>query len=431
VRLATYLPFRVGLFVLVGNGALISAPPDSSISASRQFIVYGTTAPLRGAVADVAEKTKAHVLSLLQQRDGWKTPIILNLQFPQANVPDLPAAALRFSQTGSGLKIQIDLTIAHDFDAVAIRRQLLRGILLELIYRRNSDLPAGSFYVEPPDWLIEGLLGADPMQDRGGMIESVSSLATEGKIAPLDRFLQQQFALLDSPGQLLYRAYALAFLQLLVNEPGGTARLATYIENLSRASSDPESDLKVYFPILARTAEVDALWKTSVASLATRRYQLLTAAETERQLAELVATEKSRGVSSEAKDLTKYIKKKLSAPESAELRQLGGNLTVLGIEANPSFRTLIMEYEQIVERIRARKTKGLPARLAVLASRREKICARSSDIDDYMNWFEATKSNATSGAFSGYLRAATRSDELRSRRRDPISVYLDALEEQF
>jgi hypothetical protein len=90
-----------------------------------------------------------------------------------------------------------------------------------------------------------------------------------------------------------------------------------------------------------------------------------------------------------------------------------------------------MDYERNVERILARKTKGVGPRLASLASQRERIRARIGDIDDYMNWFEATKSNTTSGAFSSYLRAVTRSDELRPRRRDPISVYLDALEEQF
>jgi hypothetical protein len=48
-----------------------------------------------------------------------------------------------------------------------------------------------------------------------------------------------------------------------------------------------------------------------------------------------------------------------------------------------------------------------------------------------MNWYEATKADTASGAFISYLRTAGQSDELRSRRRDPISVYLDALEEQF
>ena len=33
--------------------------------------------------------------------DNWKTPIVINLEFPQANLPDVPSRALYFSQTGS------------------------------------------------------------------------------------------------------------------------------------------------------------------------------------------------------------------------------------------------------------------------------------------------------------------------------------------
>src|SRR4051794_37630396 len=105
VKAAAYLLSSLGFSIVFGNGHLLSAPPDRSISASRQFIIYGTTRPLRGAIAEVAERTKANVLNVLQQRDEWKMPIILNLQFPQANLPELPAAVLRFSQTGAGLKI--------------------------------------------------------------------------------------------------------------------------------------------------------------------------------------------------------------------------------------------------------------------------------------------------------------------------------------
>ena len=53
-----------------------------------------------------------------------------------------------------------------------------------------------------------------------------------------------------------------------------------------------------------------------------------------------------------------------------------------------------------------------------------------SDIDDYMNWFEATQMESRSGAFADYLRAADQ-PQAESRRRDPLSVYLDALEDRL
>jgi len=430
VRFAAYLAFSIGFLVLCGNVLGVSTPLERSVSASHQFIVYGANTPLRGAVAEVAEKTKANVLNVLQQRDEWKIPVILNLQFPQANVPEIPATTLRFSQTGSGLKLQLDLTIFSDFDVQALRRQLLRVILLELMYRQSPNLPAGSSYIEPPDWLLEGLLAADPFSDQNAISAAASSLSADAKVMTVDKFLQQKFGLLDSPGQLLYRGYALAFLELLLNEPGGATRLATYINNLSRTSSDPMSDLRTYFPVVAGP-EIEVVWKASVAKLATRQYELLTTAETERQLEQLVGSGKPEDVRPDTADLTKLVKKRISKSETIQLRQLKLKLTLLSAEANPILRTLVLEYEQVVQRLLGHKIKGATARLSALASKRERLRVRSSDIDDYMNWFEATKSGTTSGAFADYLRAAARSTEPRSRRRDPLSVYLDVLEEQF
>ena len=54
-----------------------------------------------------------------------------------------------------------------------------------------------------------------------------------------------------------------------------------------------------------------------------------------------------------------------------------------------------------------------------------------SDVDDYMNWFEATKLKTNSGEFADYVTAAKEQEQIRPHRRDPLSIYLDALEEQF
>jgi hypothetical protein len=52
-------------------------------------------------------------------------------------------------------------------------------------------------------------------------------------------------------------------------------------------------------------------------------------------------------------------------------------------------------------------------------------------IDDYLNWFEATGLLRPSGEFTGYMRAAERAARPERTKRDAISVYLDALEPQF
>ena len=53
------------------------------------------------------------------------------------------------------------------------------------------------------------------------------------------------------------------------------------------------------------------------------------------------------------------------------------------------------------------------------------------EIDDYLNWFEATSLARPSGEFADYMRAAEREARQEQSRRDPISLYLDVLETQF
>ena len=133
-----------------------AAPPAHSVSPSREFVIYGADAALRGTISELAEQTKSNFLSLLRQRDEWKTDVIINLQPQQANLPEIPPTDLRVSQTGFGAKLQLDLTVGQNLDGSLIERQLLRSILLEMIYRDEAHLAAGTTLVEPPDWLVEG-----------------------------------------------------------------------------------------------------------------------------------------------------------------------------------------------------------------------------------------------------------------------------------
>lgn len=415
------------------NGALLSAPLERSVSTSRQFIIYGASAPLRGAVSDLAEQTKTNLLGILQQRDQWKTPIIVNLQFPQANLPEIPPAALYFSQTGFGLKLQLDLTIAADVNPLAVRRELLRAVLLELIYRNQSDIAPGTPYAQPPDWLLEGLLAMAPGQERAPLVEAAATSGDSTKIVPLEKFLRQKPGQLDSPGRLLHRAYSLALLQLLVADTNGRSRLGRYIDHLSRASNDPLADLKAQFPALAGVDNIDRVWKSSVARLGSAHsYQLLTFAETQRKLDELLLV-KAPDVAGlpRTSRLEDFTEAKVAPAQKVAFNRLSQELLLLAASANPTMQPIVTEYQKITQLLAAGRRKGLAARIAHLKGVRAKLSGRMNKIDDYMNWFEATQSRTRSGAFADYLRAASETAEPPPRRRDALSVYLDVLEAQF
>jgi hypothetical protein len=413
------------LLSVFARQVLYAATVERSVSPSRQFIIYGADAELRGAVSNIAERTKANLLVLLRQRDNWIVPVVVNLQPQQANLPEIPPADLRFSQTGFGLKLQLDLTISKDFDVSLMERELLRAILLEMIYRKESHIAAGSIFVEPPDWLIDGVLALAPGSDRGQLVEA---LTTADKTESLELFLRQRRRLFDSAGRTLYRAYSFALVQMLIDGRNGPARLAQYIGHLSNASNEPLADLKAQFPFLLGDAE--RTWQLTLSRLRNlQTYQLLTFAESERRLDELLHVKISQAT--KPVSLDELAQRKASPNEKIALNQLGHDLLSFVAGANPVLRPIAREYQEIVALLARGKRKRIAKRLSRLEVTRKQLAARMSDIDDYMNWFEATQMKSGSGNFTDYLKAVDQSQLSLPKRHDPLSIYVDALEDQF
>jgi hypothetical protein len=424
---------RAATFILlVFTCHQLRALPEHSVSPSRQFVIYGADATLRGAISELAEQTKTNLLALLRQRDGWKTVVVINLQPQQANLPEIPPTSLRVSQTGFGVKLQLDLTVGQNFDGSLVERQLLRAILFEMIYRDEGDLAAGARIVEPPDWLVEGALALTPGRGREALVEALST-ANKGK--PLEEFLGQRFDLLDSAGRMLYRAYSVALVQLLLDEGGGRARLARYISsNLRQSSNDPVADLAACFPQLR--GDVEKKWRSTVARLSEHQtYQLLTFTESERRLDELLQIKIPDGTRNRGRpkpaNLSELSRRKLSPEEKAAVNHMSQGLLLLVGTAHPVLRPVAREYQQIAALLIRGKRRGIAKRVSHLDGTRKELTARMGDIGDYMNWFEATQMENQSGAFGDYLKAANQSQVSVPRRRDPLSVYLDALEDQI
>ena len=409
-------------------------PAARSVSTSRQFIVYGADARLRGVVCDLAEQVKKNLLGLLQQKDEWRTPVVINAQYPQANLPETAAAALNFSQTGFGLKLQLQLTMGSDVSGAGVEREILRAILLERIYRPQGDLPAGTVYVQPPDWLLEGFLAAQPGRYSVGFSEALGAVVRGNRIVPFEEFLRQQPRLLDSQSQSLYRAYSWALVQLLINLPDGRGRLARFIADLPRSSSQLAADLKKHFPGLAdANGNVEKAWSLGIAQLsASERYRLLGIAETEQRLHHILEVRIAKKDGSSQTYQLEDFKEFIGAPTaSRSFQRVAQELLLLTARANPIYRPIILEYQKAAALLASKKTKGIAAKLSQIKSLRGKAVARMSAIDDYLNWFEATQSRTQSGVFTEYMKAAELALEREPRRRDPISVYLDAIETQF
>jgi hypothetical protein len=393
--------------------------PDHSVSPSRQFVIYGGDVRLRGAVSNIAEEMKGHLVSLLHAGDDWKIPIVINLQAPQANVPEMPASFLNFSQTGAGLKLQLDFVITSDVRATPFEREIVRALLLERMYRRHGDLAVGTAYVEPPAWLLDAI-SAKPAAAREARVPIPSTLPA------LEEFLQILPQPIDSEARQLYRLYSIALLDLLGDGREGAARISHYLDNLSIPSRDSLAEVKALFPALS-ASDVDTRWKTKVRALARGHdFALLSFDNTRHALDQFLLIKTPAATV----PLTELAKRNLTRDEKAALKITAQNLMVLGGTAHPLLRPVVSEYQHLAELMERGRIRGEREHLAKLQEVETRLSARMNDVQDYMNWFEATQVDAPSGAFDNYLRTAGQTDG-PGRRRDGLSVYLDAIAVQL
>lgn len=413
-------------------GVALAAPVQQSISTSRQFVVYGTDVEVRGAICDLAERTKHELLGVLGQRDNWTTAIVINARYAQANLPELPRLQVDLSQTGAGLKLQLDLVIDPAVSRPEIRRELLRALLLELMYRGEPQLPPGAVYASPPDWLLDGVpsVQSDLSRDRAAAL--LASSSESGNVWPLHKFLAQRSELLDGSAKNLYRAYSCALVELLSQSRDGARRLTQFVLDLPRAPNDPMADLREHFPEIFGSESAETIWQRQVSRFSRDQpYQLLSSAETERRLAEMLRLGINDADSQKTYDLNEFPVFQRNKKAKNALVALGNNLTALATRAHPVYAPIISEYIRVVALLRRGATLDVPKRLDQLAVARREMAAQMRAIDDYLNWFEATSLAGPSGQFAGYMKAAERAEQPGRTKRDPISVYLDALEEQL
>jgi hypothetical protein len=409
--------------------AATAATLERSVSPSRQFIIFGGNRLLRSAVSDAAERTKSKVLALLQVRDRWSVPILLNLQRPQANIPEIPPVLLDFSQTGAGLKIQLDLLVTSDPQTAMLQREILRAVLLEMSYRSLPALPAGTPYIAPPDWLVDGILTLD--NESPEVFEGLDTAATNPPA--LKDFLAQRPGMLDSPSRALYCACASALVRILLEHDNGPTQLARYILDLPRASTDVVADLQSHFPWLGNdSGAIEKSWRENIARVAgERRFALLTFVATSEQLDECLQTKIAQDrTKKNSLTLDETVGSSRPNIDTVAAKKLGERLMLLTTRAHPLLRPIVVDYQLAAESLARKKRRGLAKRLTNSKGLREKIAARMSEVDDFMNWYEATQAKTNSGTFRDYLNASNTNDA-PPHRHDALSVYLDALQTQL
>src|SRR5947209_7280605 len=275
-----------------------------------------------------------------------------------------------------------------------------------MMYRAAPNTPAGTPYVDPPDWLLDGTLALASSHDPAAIAEALKTPVESESIVSLGEFLRERPNLLDSPSRALYRAYSAALVSAILEMPDGARRLARFIAELPQATNDPVADFRAHFPAFGETPDqLQKQWSLAVArTAASERYRLLNSDQTEQELARVLRVEiRERDNAIAAYTLQEFPQFVHAAAAKSALNHVRDELLLLSARANPLYRAVLNEYERILVQLTRGKTRRLPARLAELRAMREQLARRMNEIADYMNWFEVTQSHASSGDFCDYM----------------------------
>jgi hypothetical protein len=422
-------------FLAVGSVKAVD-PRQRSDSSSRQFTIYCEDVALRQRVASFAEEVKSDLAQLLaEDRDGtrWRTPIIITLERATTLQRETPPVVVRPVQSAFGFRIEINVRIGEDPAAVHLQKQIVRALLLGYSYG-TGGLGRGDHFVEAPWWVVEGALQIFRRRDLGVDSGLFKRLVSTGQLPPIEDFLVEKPAELGPAALAMDSSCAMALVELLLEQPGGRDSLARLLREWPHGNREPVTALTSAFPALITGQTIQRWWTLSLARLAASdRHEGLTLEETNRELTAQIRLTVTTSKSGERRtfrleDYREFIK----LPASREvLRARQTALVALSARANALFRPVIAEYEQIVMLLSRGKSRGVDQRLAKAESYRQEVLRRLAQIEDYMNWFEATQLGIRSDAFDSYLKTAAEIAEQENRASDQITRYLDQLEREL
>jgi hypothetical protein len=399
-------------------------PENRTVSSSRQFTIFGGTRSERSNLVRRAEELKAGLLGELQETDAWKAPVLLVLTPGDGvRLRQSPVLLQVFDAEDAGRKIQVDLAPGTLTDAAAVDRGILRALLLERSLRKQKF--EGGRFVEPPVWLSSALaasLGREASREA-----SLYAGLLEAKGMPqLDRFLRQNAATLKGRARDLHAAQSLALYNGLLELPDGRRRL---IENLTLAepARDPVQRFAQTWPELADDqAKLARLWALAVARLSTpTKLEFLTTEETGRKMRQILQGLDASADGNASADALLALSRRDDG--RFRLAQAARETQRLVFRSHPLYAPIVGEYQVLLEDLARNRRRGFAGRFYETEDLRMAMDDRSTEITDYMNWYQANEEQEA--PVTGLVRRID-PPEPSARRNDKVSRYLDSVEQR-
>lgn len=428
--------------VLVKPVERLEAPggkrPDQTESRSGQFHIRGSGLAERGSVAVLAEDTKQALLRLLGADDDWKTPVVIVLHGRPGDPRPPRTVASQLFVTPQGFRLQLDINLARGIEHDRFEHAVLSMLIYEWSLRGRGQGIAGERLTVRP-WLAEGFREAILWRAGRSDRQLYQGLFESGGLFDLEELLacgEGAFDGFDAATRSAFRVSSGALVMALLGQGDGRKAFQAMLREVAAFDGEAPLLLRKHFPDLNLSEDSLAKWwALQMANMAEAPLtEVLGVVETERALAvalRLHVVGEDGPVEIPGLEQWAVLVGLPPGDRVEAVRGAQDALVRLSYRCFPSFRPMIGEYQKILKELAEDEAKEIARRLAELDEQRRLMVERSGQGRDYLDWFEITRARRVSGEFTDYLRVIEELRRPADHADDPLSLYLDDMQEAF
>lgn len=423
-------------------------PDDGEvISRSKQFAISGGNPMGRGLCAILAEDAKDELLKLLERPDDWKVPVAIILHGEPGDPLPATTMASRLLVVDGVHRLRLDVHLGAGLRVERFKRGVTEMLLYERALRASRSLDGAVPLVIPP-WLSIGLREAIAWRQQQSDRRLYAAMFKEGnayQAGDLFAVSRAQHEAMDEATTLAFRVSAGSMVMALLEQPQGRDAFRKFLEEAASFQGEMELLLRRHFPELNLSANSLAKWwALQLANQGGLNLlsDVMGVAETEERLREALYLELPAPAEAEAEagkprrvgiEQWQVLEELELKPEqrAAVVKPAQAALVHLSYRCFPSYRPLLVAYQKQLIRIAQGQSQALAQSLEELAEARGIMLAKAERGRDYLDWFEITRARETSGAFDDYLRLMQELEHRDYQREDPVSSYLDRMNELF
>jgi hypothetical protein len=438
---------RSGMFRVIGGGSGTEATSQrSSVALLLEQTKDNFEALLKNGIAQEDPKQANAPIRLgpRGQAADFKIPIDVILSGKQGDPSPPRSVVYELVVTPESFILRIRVHRARGIDNEQLERAALTMLLYERALRGENprefnEKDAALFVVRP--WLVEGLIEANKWRTNRADRRIYEGVFRQGGGFTAEEIFElpeENYRRLDGASRLSFRALSGALLMALLEQPEGRSAFESFASEAARFSGEMPVLLRKHFPQLNLSGNsLQKWWALKLARMVQPQLtEVLSIRDTELALDEALRFHlkgPDGNMANHSIDEWALIPPLKEQERVEALRPAEDSLTRLSYRCFPSYRPLLIEYQQILRDLASgKKNKALGEQVEELMSQRRTRMERALRARDYMDFMEISQARDLSGEFDDYMRLKEEL-ELRPRpkRHDRITEVLGTMEKVY